>query len=83
MTALADQSLAFAAITMVPPNAAFRTSNLQVNFITGGRAHPLCNEARVVATTEHLLKVRSDFRRDDGKLIAEASARRLVAAAGA
>jgi len=68
---------------MVPPNAAFRTINLQVNFIIGGRAHPLCIEARVVATTERLLTVRADFRRDDGKLIAEADAQQLVAEVGA
>jgi len=39
MAALADQALAFAAMTIVPSNASFRTIKLQVNFIMGGRAH--------------------------------------------
>jgi uncharacterized protein (TIGR00369 family) len=78
IAALADQALAFAAMTTVPPDAAFRTINLQVNFIRVGRAHPLWIEARVVATTKRLLTVRADFRRDDGELIAEASAQQLV-----
>ena len=82
MAALADQALAFAAMTIVPSNASFRTIKLQVNFIMGGRAHPLCIKARVVATTERLITVRADFCRDDGKLIAEASAQQLVAAFG-
>lgn len=78
IAALADQALAFAAMTMVPPDCAFRTINLQVNFIRVGRAHPLSIEARVVAATKRLLTVRADFRRDDGELIAEASAQQLV-----
>lgn len=82
IAALADQALAFAAMTIVPPDAAFRTINLQVNFVRVGRAHPLSIEARVVATTKQLLTVRADFRTDDGKLIAEASAQQLVAPFG-
>lgn len=78
IAALADQALAFAAMTMVPPDAAFRTINLQVNFIRVGRAHPMSIEARVVATAKQLLTVRADFRSDDGKLIAEALAQQLV-----
>jgi acyl-coenzyme A thioesterase PaaI-like protein len=66
----------------LPPDAAFRTINLQVNFIRVGRAHPLSIEARVVATTRQLLTVRADFRSADGKLIAEASAQQLVAPFG-
>ncbi len=78
IAALADQALAFAAMTMVPPDAAFRTINLQVNFIRVGRAHPLFIKARVVASTRELFTVRADFCKDDGKLIAEASAQQLV-----
>lgn len=78
IAALADQALAFAAMTIVAPDAAFRTIGLQVNFIKIGRAHPLLIEARVVAATRQLLTVRADFRRNDGELIAEATGQRLV-----
>ena len=83
IAALADQALAFAAMTVVAPDAAFRTINLQISFIRIGRAHPLSIEARVVASTRQLLTVRADFRRDDGVLVAEASAQQLVAPIGA
>jgi uncharacterized protein (TIGR00369 family) len=78
IAALADQALAFAAMTVLAPDAAFRTISLQVNFIKVGRAHPLSIEARVVAATSQLLTVRADFRRDDGELIAEATGQQLV-----
>ena len=82
IAALADQALAFAAMTMVPPKTAFRTINLHVIFIRVGQAHPLSIEARVVATTTQLITVRADFRSDGGKLIAEAFAQQIVAPFG-
>ncbi len=78
IAALADQALAFAAMTVAAPDAAFRTISLQVNFIKIGRAHPLSIEARVVAASRQLLTVRAEFRRDDGELIAEATGQQLV-----
>src|SRR4029453_13329062 len=45
IAALADQALAFAAMTVVPADRVFRTINLNVNFIRVGRAHPLDIEA--------------------------------------
>lgn len=78
LAALADQALAFAAMTVVAPDSAFRTINLQVNFLRVGRAHPLSIEARVVAATRQLLTVRAEFRRDDSELIAEATGQQLL-----
>jgi uncharacterized protein (TIGR00369 family) len=78
LAALADQVLSFAAITVVPDDRLFRTLNLQVNFIRVGRNHPLAIEAKVVAQTRQMITVRADFRRDDGELIAEASAQQLL-----
>jgi acyl-coenzyme A thioesterase PaaI-like protein len=57
MAGLADQARAFAAMTMVPPNAAVRTINLQAHFMMGGRAHPLRIEARVAAMQMADMKV--------------------------
>lgn len=78
LAALADQALAFAAMTVVPEGMFFRTTNLQVNFLRVGRAHPLAIEARVVAQTRQMITVRAEFRREDGELIAEATAQQLL-----
>ncbi len=52
IAALADQILGFAAMTVVPEGSAFRTINLQVQFLRAVRAHPLLIEARVVSHTK-------------------------------
>ena len=78
IAALADQALAFAAMSVVPAEMAFRTLNLQVNFIRVGRAEPLTIAARVVAATRQILTVRAEFRRGDGDRIAEATAQQIL-----
>lgn len=78
LAALADQALAFAAMTVVPGDSLFRTVNLAVNLVRVGRAAPLAIEARVVAATRQLITARVDFRRDDGELVAEATAQQIV-----
>jgi uncharacterized protein (TIGR00369 family) len=78
IAALADQVLAFAAMTVVPDTMLFRTINLQVNFVRVGRAQPLKIEARVVARSKQMITVRAEFRREDGELIAEATAQQLM-----
>src|SRR6266436_4853272 len=78
--ALADQALAFAAMTVVPADRVFRTINLNVNFIRVGRAHSLAIEAVVVAQTRQLITVRATVKRDDGELVAEASAQQVLQA---
>mgnify|MGYP003393349844 CR=1 FL=1 len=78
IAALADQALAFAAMTVVPAESAFRTLNLNVSFIRVGRAHPLDIEAVVVAHTRQMITVRATIKREDGELIAEASAQQIL-----
>ncbi len=79
IAALADQMLAFAALTVVPEGSAFRTINLNVQFLRIGRAHPILAEARVVAHTKALITAEVDlYREDDRSLIARASAQQLV-----
>jgi len=78
IAALADQALAFAAMTVVPADSVFRTINLNVNFIRVGRAHPLVIEAVVVAQTRQMLTVRAMLKREDGELIADASAQQVL-----
>ncbi|HEX2590419.1 MAG TPA: PaaI family thioesterase [Rhizomicrobium sp.] len=78
IAALADQMMAFAAMSVMPDNAAFRTVNLNVQFFKVGRAHPLNIAARVTAQTKSLISVEVDFLRDDGVNIARASAQQMV-----
>ena len=68
----------FAAMTVVPEGSAFRTINLNVQFIRIGRAHPLLIEAMVVSATKSLIVAEVVFLREDGELIARASAQQLV-----
>lgn len=67
-------------MTVVPADSVFRTINLNVSFIRVGRAHPLTIEAVVVAQTRQLITVRVTFKREDGELIAEASAQQVLQA---
>jgi uncharacterized protein (TIGR00369 family) len=78
IAALADQMLAFAAMTVVADTSAFRTINLNVQFYKVGRAHPLLIEAHVVTHTKSLISVEANFLREDGELIARASAQQMV-----
>lgn len=80
LAALADQVLAFAAMTVVPHDRLYRTVNLQVNFLKIARNGPLAIEAKVVARTRQLITARAEFRREDGVLIAEATAQQIVMA---
>jgi len=65
-------------MTVAPDDLHFRTLNLQINFVRIGRAHPLRIEARVSARTRQMITVRADFRREDGELLAEATAQQLL-----
>lgn len=78
IAALADQALAFAAMTTLPEGAAFRTVNLAVSFVRVAKSEPLIIEAKVTAQTKRLITTRAEFRREDGALIAEASAQQIV-----
>lgn len=78
LAALADQVLAFAAMTVVPHDRLYRTVNLQVNFLKVGHSHPLAIDGRVVAQTRQLITVRATFQRDEGALIADATAQQIL-----
>lgn len=78
VAALADQMLAFAAMTVIDEPSAFRTTDLQVRFFRLGRAHPLLIEGRVVSRSRALIHVEIEFRREDGELIAKATGQQFV-----
>jgi uncharacterized protein (TIGR00369 family) len=78
LAALADQVLAFAAMTVVDDDLHFRTVNLQMHFVKVGRAHPLAIEAKVVSASRQLITVAAEFRRPDGEVIATAQAQQVT-----
>lgn len=78
LAALADQMLAFAAMTVIEAPCAFRTTDLQVRFFKLGRSHPLLIEGRVVARSKSLISVEVEFRREDGELMAKASGQQFI-----
>ncbi len=78
IAALADQALAFAAMTVVPDGAAFRTINLNLNFLRMGLNHGLQIEARIVSRSRRLITARVEFRDEAGALLAEATGQQLV-----
>lgn len=78
LAALADQMMAFAAMTVVEDACAYRTTDLQVRFFRLGRAQPLLIEGRVVSRSRSLIHVEVDLRREDGELIARASGQQFV-----
>jgi uncharacterized protein (TIGR00369 family) len=78
LTALADQAVAFAAMTVVPDDVVFRTTNLTMNFARVGRAEALLIEARVVAQTRQMITCRVELKRENGELIADASSQQLL-----
>ena len=78
LAALADQMLAFAAMTVIEAPSAIRTTDLQIRFFKLGRAHRLLIEGRVVARSRQLISVEVEFRREDGELLAKATGQQFV-----
>ena len=74
ISALADQILSWAAMTVVDDSHFFRTSSLQVSFFRPVSGGSLRIEGRVVNQSSSLLHCEADFLREDGKLAAKAAA---------
>lgn len=83
IAALADQALAFAAMTVIPDDRHYRTTQLQVTFLRVGRSAPVEIHAEVVAVTRQMISVRARFLQAADRLIAEASAQQIVLPAAA
>lgn len=78
LAALADQILAFAAMTVVPGDKIFRTANLTVSFFKLVRGGALDIEGRVLSQSGSIIAVEADFRDEDGVLCARASAQQVL-----
>jgi acyl-coenzyme A thioesterase PaaI-like protein len=78
LAALADQILAFAAMTVVPADKIFRTANLRVDFFKLIRGD-LDIEGRVTTQSSSLIAVEADLRmRDGGDLAARGYAQQIL-----
>lgn len=78
LAALADQSLAFAAISVLDEGELIRTTNLSIQFFRVGKPEPLEIEARVLARTKRMISVEVDLRRPDGELVAKAMGQQAI-----
>ena len=78
LAALADQSLAFAAMSVLEEGELMRTTNLTIQFFRVGKPEPLEIEARVLARTKRMISVEVDLRRPDGELIAKATGQQAI-----
>jgi uncharacterized protein (TIGR00369 family) len=77
LAALADQMLAFAAMTVLPADHMYRTTNLAVSFFKVGRGD-MDIQARVVSQTRHMIACHVTFKSLDGVLLAEANAQQFL-----
>jgi uncharacterized protein (TIGR00369 family) len=77
LAALADQMLAFAAMTVLPGDHMFRTANLAVSFFKVGRGD-MDIEAKVVSQSRQMIACRVTFSSLEGVLLAEATAQQFL-----
>jgi uncharacterized protein (TIGR00369 family) len=78
LAALADQALAFAAMTVLPNDRMFRTISLSVNFYRLSRNEDLTIDATVTAQSQQVISVEAEFRNPAGELVAKATAQQVV-----
>ena len=78
IAALADQILAFAAMTVLPADKAYRTTNLSLSFFKLMRGGTLDIEGRVVSQSRSIIHVDADFKLEDGTLAARAQAQQIL-----
>jgi uncharacterized protein (TIGR00369 family) len=78
LAALADQIFAFATLSVIPGDKAFRTINLGLQFHRVARKHSLTIEARVVAQSRQVISLEGQFHDPERRLIATATAQQVV-----
>lgn len=78
LAALADQIFAFATLSVIPEDKAFRTVNLGLQFHRVAREHGLKIEARVVAQSRQVISLEALFHGPEDRLIAKATAQQVV-----
>jgi uncharacterized protein (TIGR00369 family) len=81
LAALADQMLAFAAMTVLPADHLYRTTNLAVSFFKVG-CGDMDIEAKVVSQSRQMIACRVTFVSPEGVLLAEATAQQFLVPMG-
>jgi len=81
IAALADALLGLAMATVLEENEAFTTSDLRISFFRPAIQGLLKIEGRVIHRGRSMAHVEVDFTRDDGKLVAKATATQVIVAA--
>ncbi len=78
VSALADEFLGIAAMTVVPDHAPFSNTDMHLNFLRATQGGRLRIDARVVHEGRRNLFVEAEFRIDDGTLVVKASSTFVV-----
>jgi uncharacterized protein (TIGR00369 family) len=80
LAALADSTLGLAVMTVLEDEEVFTTSDLRVSFFRPATGGVLRIEGRVVHRGRSMAHVEVDFSREDGKLVAKATATQVITA---
>ena len=83
IAALADSLLGLAILSVLEDDEAFTTSDLRISFFRPAVSGTLTIEGRVVHRGRSMAHVEVDFTRDDGKLVAKATATQVIFPASA
>jgi len=78
IAALFDQSFALATMTVVNENEAYRTSNLNISFLSLSRSEPVSLEARVVSRSRRVVSLEAKMRGSDQEIRAMATAQQII-----
>ena len=78
IAALFDQVFALAAMTVVAEDEAYRTSNLNLSFLSLSRSERLCLEAHVVSRSRRLITLEAKMLGADKKVRALATAQQIT-----
>lgn len=80
LAAIADSTLGLAVMTVLGEDEVFTTSDLRVSFFRPAAGGTLRIEGRVVHRGRSMAHAEVDFTREDGKLVAKATATQVITA---
>ncbi len=78
IAALFDQAFAFASMTVIGDDEAYRTSNLSVSFLSLSRSEPVNIEARVISRSRRLITLEAKMLGSDEAVRAVATAQQMT-----
>ncbi len=81
IAALADSLLGLVIMTVLEDSEAFTTSDPRISFFRPAISDTLTIECRLIHRGRSMAHVEVDFTRDDGKLVAKATATQIIVAA--